>query len=322
MKRPLTMMDKHLAFRILDQVRDLGLRCNLLFHTMGEPTLHPDLPEILDYNQRTTGLLPELVTNGSPASDRLLDQLKPIRFKQITLSWQTGDPASFAAYRKPGRMNYAEYLEKISRWMEFIIDQPPPTRLEIDMLVSRYFRLNGIRTIETLRQAKSFAESVQAMVKAIHLRRGMDWNYPGPVLQRRHLLGNDLVDIHPSMTIRYRPMHAFAGFSADHPPLCPPRYCHLPFYQAVILADGRMVLCCLDYDGRVVLGDLNRHTIREIWLGERALKLRQNFLQAKGLPEICRICQSAGEMRFHAPFARLRHWNDRLTRYFRRQIGF
>jgi len=287
---------------------------------MGEPTLHPDLPEILDYNQRITGLLPELVTNGSLASDRLLDQLKPIHFKQITLSWQTGDATSFSAYRKPGRMSYAEYLDKISRWLEFVIDQPS-ARLEIDMLVSRYFRLNGIRCIETLRQAKAFAVAVQAMVKEIHRERGMDWNYPRPVLQRRHLLGNDLVEIHPSIAIRYRPMHAFAGFSADHPPFCPPRFCHLPFYQAVILADGRMVLCCLDYDCRVVLGDLNRNSIREIWLGEKAQKIRQNFMQARGLPEICRICQSAGETRFHAPFARLRHWNDRLTRYIRRQIG-
>jgi radical SAM protein with 4Fe4S-binding SPASM domain len=32
-----------------------------------------------------------------------------------------------------------------------------------------------------------------------------------------------------------------------------------------ILWDGRVVPCCMDYDGKLILGDVNRHTLTEIW---------------------------------------------------------
>lgn len=315
--RPRQMMDKQLVFKILDDVGDLGLRGNLLFHVMGEPMLHSDLLTILRYNQKTTGLKPELVTNGSLITDSVLDSLKEIELKQITLSWQTGSDDTFQEYRRPGNLRYSQYLEKINCLFSFIISGKLATKLEIDMLVSRYFRLNGVRTIETLGQAREFTKSVLKMLKKINQDEALGLNLSLPKLYRYHLLGHELVRVHPSISIRFRPAHAFAGFSSPDLPICPPHYCHLPSYQLVILADGRVVLCCLDYDGRIVLGDISRHSIREIWLGDKAESWRKKILHAQDIPSICRICQSAEKQQCRTHTAKIRHWSDRFSRLLR-----
>jgi len=43
--------------------------------------------------------------------------------------------------------------------------------------------------------------------------------------------------------------------------------CHRPWNQLIFLIDGTAVLCCCDYDANVVVGDINKQSIPEIWKG-------------------------------------------------------
>ena len=45
--------------------------------------------------------------------------------------------------------------------------------------------------------------------------------------------------------------------------------CYRQWLTFTVLWDGRVALCCADFDGRVILGDLRTSTIREVWNGER-----------------------------------------------------
>jgi radical SAM protein with 4Fe4S-binding SPASM domain len=65
--------------------------------------------------------------------------------------------------------------------------------------------------------------------------------------------------------------------------------CYRPWLTVTVLWDGRVSLCCADFDGRHVLGDLNSSTIREIWNSEPYLNARRMHLESGG-PEICRSC--------------------------------
>lgn len=42
-----------------------------------------------------------------------------------------------------------------------------------------------------------------------------------------------------------------------------------------ILWDGLVVPCCYDFDGRMVLGDLNRQSMADVWRGQRYAKFRE-----------------------------------------------
>jgi MoaA/NifB/PqqE/SkfB family radical SAM enzyme len=65
--------------------------------------------------------------------------------------------------------------------------------------------------------------------------------------------------------------------------------CYRPWLTFTALWDGRVSLCCADFDGRTILGDLRTHTISEIWNSERYKAVRREHLESGG-PAICRSC--------------------------------
>jgi MoaA/NifB/PqqE/SkfB family radical SAM enzyme len=65
--------------------------------------------------------------------------------------------------------------------------------------------------------------------------------------------------------------------------------CYRQWLTFTVLWDGRVSLCCADFDGRVVLGDMRTSSIREIWDSEAYRQVRHEHL-ASGGPDICRAC--------------------------------
>jgi len=65
--------------------------------------------------------------------------------------------------------------------------------------------------------------------------------------------------------------------------------CYRPWLTFTALWDGRVSLCCADFDGRTVLGDLRTHSIQEIWNSDAYRAVRRQHLESGG-PDICRSC--------------------------------
>jgi MoaA/NifB/PqqE/SkfB family radical SAM enzyme len=65
--------------------------------------------------------------------------------------------------------------------------------------------------------------------------------------------------------------------------------CYRPWLTFTVLWDGRVSLCCADFDGRTILGDLNTSSIREIWNAEPYRLARRLHLESGG-PDVCRAC--------------------------------
>ena len=65
--------------------------------------------------------------------------------------------------------------------------------------------------------------------------------------------------------------------------------CYRPWLTFTVLWDGRVSLCCADFDGRNVLGDLNTSTIQDVWNAPPYLAARRLHLESGG-PDICRSC--------------------------------
>ena len=65
--------------------------------------------------------------------------------------------------------------------------------------------------------------------------------------------------------------------------------CYRPWLTFTVLWDGRVSLCCADFDGRTILGDLNTSSIAEIWNAEPYRDARRQHLESGG-PDICRAC--------------------------------
>lgn len=65
--------------------------------------------------------------------------------------------------------------------------------------------------------------------------------------------------------------------------------CYRPWLTFTVLWDGRVSLCCADFDGHVVLGDLTTSSIQEVWNSEAYRTVRREHLESGG-PDICRSC--------------------------------
>lgn len=65
--------------------------------------------------------------------------------------------------------------------------------------------------------------------------------------------------------------------------------CYRPWLTFTVLWDGRVALCCADFDAKVVLGDLGTQTIAEVWNGESFRAARRAHLDHGG-PDICQGC--------------------------------
>jgi len=65
--------------------------------------------------------------------------------------------------------------------------------------------------------------------------------------------------------------------------------CYRPWLTFTVLWDGRVSLCCADFDGHTILGDMSTSSIRDIWNNEVYRSVRREHLENGG-PDVCRAC--------------------------------
>ncbi len=75
------------------------------------------------------------------------------------------------------------------------------------------------------------------------------------------------------------------------------RGCIRPTREMCILFNGEVVLCCVDWMRTVILGDLKKQSVIEIWNSPRLNLIREGLKMEDccHLPEICRNCAEAVE---------------------------
>ncbi len=124
-----------------------------------------------------------------------------------------------------------------------------------------------VNMIETKPMAPEIARNIAAWV-----RKGVEAG-ASPLVNRA---GN----VERYTALNYRPV-------SDRPI----RVCELVFYKMYVLYNGDVVLCCMDWRRQVVLGNLRRQSIREIWHGPAYERIREKLIQrdTAGLA-LCSTC--------------------------------
>ena len=70
-------------------------------------------------------------------------------------------------------------------------------------------------------------------------------------------------------------------------------FCKALIKQIGVLSDGSLVPCCLDHDGDVVLGNLLHQSLEEILASPRAQALIEGFKHHTASEKLCQNCESA-----------------------------
>ncbi|MFH1888555.1 MAG: radical SAM protein [Candidatus Omnitrophota bacterium] len=67
--------------------------------------------------------------------------------------------------------------------------------------------------------------------------------------------------------------------------------CRLLWTDMFILYNGDVALCCNDFDGRIIIGNVKERSIRDIWSGERLGGIRREHIRRNfGAVNVCKDC--------------------------------
>lgn len=158
-------------------------------------------------------------------------------------------------------------------------------------------------TYENIRKPAKFKKSYEKIKKFKEIKKRMKSNKPAIKIQTLwpaiksnpkeffnafvpyvdQIMINPLIDyLHNDKDIVYH-----GGF------ICP-----VLWQRLVIGADGKVLLCSNDEMGKEILGDLNFHTIKEIWHGSKMNKIRRIHREKHAYREleVCRECHLPRKM--------------------------
>lgn len=319
MKRKRGFMDKKLAFSILENLSAMNYNGNLLFHIMGEPTLHENFFEILDFNSKLKNPTPEIVTNGSTLNKEHIEKLIKHSVKFVSLSVQIVNQKQFDLYHPKTHLTGNDYLLFIDRWLEIVIkNHSVSVPIEINLLVTRYIQPNQVNVINNYKDAKDAGLYYYNKVKSIIREKNNSVKMNPFKIFLKEISFNKTASVTEKIKIRFRTAHEFSGGATANPHVPTLKgFCHLPFYQMGVFWDGKVTLCCADYNGNLIVGDLNNNSIENIWNSNEAEKIRNSFLQKKVMNPFCQYCLGKPKNKFFSiKFVTgiLKHYLDKLLR--------
>ena len=247
--RPKKLLSREEFDLLLERIE--GRAKHLYFHLMGEPTLHPLLPQFIEAT-REKGFLPAITTNGSllaRCGEALLGAL-PYKVS-ISLHAPEANPAFSADGYLDGCIGFAKEAAARGCYVALRLwnlgsgaDNAPILDALHVAFPEEWITLRG--------------GSSQRLATRIFLEWGERFAWPDNALPA-------------------------CDAEAD-------RFCHGLRDQIGILADGTVVPCCLDADGNLALGNLFDASLDEILASDRARAIYDGFTRRHAVEPFCRKC--------------------------------
>jgi MoaA/NifB/PqqE/SkfB family radical SAM enzyme len=249
-------MDMALFRSVADQCIDLGVE-RISPYLMNEPLMDCDLPERIAYitARRNPFQFTKINSNGSLLTEEMAKRLLDSGLNRLNFSVQGLDPQK---YQEVMGLSLETVLRNIERFLELRrAGNYKLPRVRVVMLMTRYIEPQLPRI-----QEYWGARGVKVNINRIENRANH-----GAV---------------QSESIAVRPLQRFD-------------WCNRMFEQVYVLCDGRMVLCCADWEQAAVMGDCRTQPIAAIWNGSRYEALRRRFLSGTVKGMICDGCSKDPE---------------------------
>lgn len=288
MLRARTFLDVGLYRRLLDEMVELGVP-RITLHTVGEPTLHPRIGEMLRMATERRRVV-TISTNGTLIGrEALAREIVAAGPEILNFSLDAGDAETLAKTRDGLKLDDVVAALKLVRQLR---DEVGPIRdspwgrvrlptLSITCVVTPLFT----REVER-RFFETFSPLVDDFLFHVpnnHAMKVPDEPYYLPGMLPKRL--RDKV---------YKALR--------HP-------CDYPWDALFLLSDGTMSVCRFDFDAKVTVGKFGPQSIKELWDSEamRSLRRAHMFFEFKEWPQ-CENCS--------ATFYENRHEHFEATRLY------
>ncbi len=273
MTRPIGMMSTALFEKIVDDLLAMPAPSELRLFNYGEPLLHKQLPRMIRY-ARSKGFRPRFQTNGLQLTAANIQRLLDAGLDYIGISVNGLDAQAYEQIR-PG-FSFARFLDHVRLLRRMVDDSGQPFHIHINAQVLKEECEARPYAVE------AFQRTWSALADSMSVS-GLNRYDKIALLCGGQVTKNDLCQL---------------PRKSDEEVACPE-----PFDRLVIKWDGRVTLCCVDYDARLVVGDLNRQSVSQVWRSPRLQNIRNlvKTRQYQRLPT-CRICPRFYSEPYHVVF--------------------
>ncbi len=231
-KRAKGFMTDELFYRLLEDIRPY--RTPLRFIRWGEPLTHPSILQYLR-DCRTAGVMTHINTNGSKLTDEMMDELLAIPVESIKFSFQGVDRKSYAEMRNIDFFD--ELIETVRRLHDKRGDRRYP-----------FIHVSTTITYESKEMVTHFRETFKGIADMVNVGR--------TVLEYVDL---NAVRLRPHEFEELKRLKELESVVKVHPE------CPEVFDKLSINWDGTITACCMDSENKMLLGDLTKNTVKEVW---------------------------------------------------------
>lgn len=300
-KRGLGSMDLELVKQLYEENADKKIADVVNLHLMGEPTLHPELIEILKFGA-SKNVKTDLVTNISTLVPRNVPKILDALYGTLTASHMTPTEETYQFRGEVGlswdryignlRLLVREYMKRLAK------GNPTKNNITIRVMVTQNTASN-VDIIGTSNEAGAILKEWNDFVAEVEQELGM------APFERKDHNADDLVrgnnysftsyPLQQGIELTFWRAFTFANTRVsndfDLKPTRQASYCSHPFTDVGVLWNGDVTLCCLDHDGELKVGNVRESSIETVIQSDAAQKLRASMLGDYPLPSICQTCQ-------------------------------
>lgn len=225
---------------------------NLYFQ--GEPLLNRDLPEMIRYAS-DKGVFTCVSTNGTALTEDVVKRLKDSGVSRFIICLDGATAESYSKYRIGGDFN------KVINGISLSVKYGLPVEVQCLLLST----------------TENEIEDIKSLCKSLGVKR--------LVFKKAQFYEDFLVPQNPKF-LRYK--RDASGKLVPKAKL--KNRCWRLFSTIVIDVDGNVPACCFDKSGKYSFGNLKDSTLKDVWLGNIAMRFRQAILKNRKGIDICNNC--------------------------------
>jgi MoaA/NifB/PqqE/SkfB family radical SAM enzyme len=251
-------IDKKIVFRLMREAKEIGITDIALYLT-GEPFLHKDLAEMVLFGKEIGIEYIFLSTNGSLATPERAKPVLDAGIDSIKFSINAGTRESYL--RVHGKDHFDTVMANIKWFSKYRRESGLKYRIYVSM----------VKNSKAEGDERLLKDAVSPFIDEFDLRNcsnqggNMYENNATETIQKNNLLGS-------------LKEHQYFGRCPDI------------FSRMSVTVEGYATACVVDYKGYLIMGDLNKSTIKEVWGGEAYTRLRKMHISGNLKGIVCYNC--------------------------------
>lgn len=259
-RRKKTMIDYEFARRVMKECAEfLGNNKKICFHMNGEPLLYKRLPELVQYSKELGYDYSFITTNGSKATEELLEKLFVCGLDSIKFSINAG---SRQTYKK---IHGSDDFDNVIAAIKFSYAYRERTGLRYKIFVSCVGIKDNYDELTSLQQiVGKYCDELVFYYPC---------SYAGQEIERKNVLYQDLSDLGINT---FEIIHSLP--------------CAVLWNSINITCEGYLSLCCSESNNRLIIEDLNLKSVKEAWLGKKMETVRAKHIRGDIHDTPCNSC--------------------------------